>query len=44
MKTVILHETYISTIFPCALEYGDNKFGREYKLIAYLIELHFSEE
>jgi hypothetical protein len=24
--------------------HGDNKFGREYKLIAYLIELHFSEE
>ena len=24
--------------------HGDNKFGREYKLIADLIELHFSEE
>lgn len=24
MKTIILHETYIGTQFPCALEYGDN--------------------
>jgi len=23
MKTIILHETYIGTQFPCALEYGD---------------------
>ncbi len=23
MKTITLLETYISTIFPCALEYGD---------------------
>jgi hypothetical protein len=24
MKTLILHETWIGTQFPCALEYGDN--------------------
>ena len=24
MKTVILHEAYIGTQFPCALEYGDD--------------------
>ncbi len=24
MKTIVLHETYIGTQFPCALEYGDN--------------------
>lgn len=24
MKTIILHEAYIGTQFPCALEYGDN--------------------
>jgi hypothetical protein len=24
MKTLILHETYIGTQFPCALEYGDH--------------------
>lgn len=24
MKTIILHETWIGTQFPCALEYGDN--------------------
>lgn len=23
MKTIILHETYIGTQFPCTLEYGD---------------------
>lgn len=23
MKTIILHETWIGTQFPCALEYGD---------------------
>ncbi len=24
MKLITLHETYIGTPFPCALEYGDN--------------------
>ena len=42
MKTVILHETYISTIFPCALEYGDNSGlidNEERQLDAWVLDL-----
>ena len=42
MKTITLLETYISTIFPCALEYGDNSGlidNEERQLDAWVLDL-----
>lgn len=42
MKTIILHETWIGTQFPCALEYGDNTGlidGEERQLDAWVLDL-----
>ena len=42
MKTIILHETYIGTQFPCALEYGDNTgldADEERQLDAWVLDL-----
>jgi hypothetical protein len=42
MKTLILHETYIGTQFPCALEYGDNSGlidNEERQLDAWVLDL-----
>lgn len=42
MKTIILHETYIGTQFPCALEYGDLTGlidGEERQLDAWVLDL-----
>ena len=42
MKTIILHETYIGTQFPCALEYGDDTGlidNEERQLDAWVLDL-----